>query len=271
MRVLICAIRVLICPPVAVMSLPARAGEAEPIPGPVSSQTLLLPGVLPAMVPTMSPNSWAGFYLNESGGLALSSGATNPLNGLVGPGGIGAGQPLGGMSSGAVGANFQTGDTVIGVQGDMQWADQAAAAVTDCSLGCSLNDYARVPWLATVRARAGKTVDGLFVYGTGGFASFGAANNLNGGFGSTPNFIDLSAGTIDRSIGGGRELSLDKNMSAKIEYLHNTPTSVAGSLFDNNDAKNNIVRGGIDYCPSRGHVVRHPTGAGENGPALTKC
>ena len=42
------------------------------------------------------------------------------------------------------------------------------------------------------------------------------------------------------------ELSLDKNMSAKIEYLHNTPTSVSGSLFDN-DTKNNIVRGGIDY------------------------
>jgi opacity protein-like surface antigen len=61
-----------------------------------------------------------------------------------------------------------------------------------------------------------------------------------------PNFVNLSAGNIDWSTGGGMELSLDKNMSAKIEYLHNTPTSVSGSLFDN-DAKNNIVRGGIDY------------------------
>jgi hypothetical protein len=42
------------------------------------------------------------------------------------------------------GKNWPTGDTVIGVQGDMQWADQTAA-VTDCGLGCSLNDYARVP------------------------------------------------------------------------------------------------------------------------------
>jgi outer membrane immunogenic protein len=235
------------------MSLPvwAWAGDAEPTPEPVSSQTLPLPGVLPAMAPTtsptMSPNSWAGFYVNESGGLALSSDATSPLNGLLGPGGVGAGQARGGMSSGAVGTNFQTGDTVIGVQGDMQWADQAAAAVTDCSLGCSLNDYARVPWLATVRARAGKDFDGLFVYGTGGFASFGAADNLNaGGLGSTPNFMTLPAGNIDWSVGGGMELSLDKNVSAKIEYLHNTPTGISGSLFDN-DSKNNIVRGGIDY------------------------
>ena len=237
--------RVLICALVAVASLPvwAWAGDAEPIPGTASSQTMPLPGMLPAM----ADNSWAGFYVNESGDLALSSGATSLLNGLLGPGGIGAGQAIGGMSSGAVGANWQTGDTVIGVQGDMQWADQAAGAITDCGLGCSLNEYARVPWLATVRARAGKTFDKLFVYGTGGFASFGAANNLNaGGFGSTPNFVNLSAGNIDWSIGGGMEMSLDKNMSAKIEYLHNTPTSVSGSLFDN-DTKNNIVRGGIDY------------------------
>jgi outer membrane immunogenic protein len=239
--------RVLICALVGAMSLPvlAWAGDAEPTPGPASSQALPLPGMLPAMAPTM--DSWAGFYVNEGGDLALSSGATSLLNGLLGPGGIGAGQAIGGMSSGAVGANWQTGDTVIGVQGDMQWADQTAAAITDCGLGCSLNDHARVPWLATLRARAGKAFDRLFVYGTGGFASFGAANNLNaGGFGSTPNFGSLSTGTIDWSIGGGMELSLDKNMSAKIEYLHNTPTSVSGSLFDN-DAKNNIVRGGIDY------------------------
>jgi outer membrane immunogenic protein len=230
------------CALFAAMSLPvsrlAWAGDAAPTLGPLSSQTL------PS--PTVVPYSWAGFYVNESGDLGFSSGATSTLNGLLGPGGMAA-HSIGGLSSGAVGANWQTGDTVIGVQGDMQWADQAAAAITDCGLGCSLNDHARVPWLATLRARAGKAFDRLFVYGTGGFATFGAANNLSaGGFGSTPNFIDLSAGNINWSIGGGMELSLDKNVSAKIEYLHNTPTSVSGSLFDN-DSKNNIVRGGIDY------------------------
>jgi outer membrane immunogenic protein len=226
------------CALVAVTSLPvsrlARAGDAAP----ASSQTVPPPAVL--------PYSWAGFYINESGDLELSSGATS-ANGLLVPGGTGAGHSIGGMSSGAVGANWQTGNTVIGVQGDMQWADQTAATITDCGLGCSLNDHARVPWLATLRARAGKAFDRLLVYGTGGFATFGAAANLNaGGFGSTPNFSNLSAGNVDWSIGGGMELSLDENVSAKIEYLHNTPTSVSGSLFDN-DSKNNIVRGGIDY------------------------
>jgi outer membrane immunogenic protein len=240
MRVLIA-----VCALVAVMSVSAPvsrlawAGDAAPTTAPAASQALPSPIVV--------PYSWAGFYVNESGDLGLSSGATSARNGLLGPGSIGAGQSIGGLSSGEVGANWQTGDTVIGVQGDMQWADQAAAAITNCGLGCSLNEHARVPWLATLRARAGKAFDRLFVYGTGGFATFGAANNLNaGGFGSTPNFTDLSAGNIDWSIGGGMELALDKNVSAKIEYLHNTPTNVSGSLFDN-DSKNNIVRGGIDY------------------------
>ncbi len=231
------------CVLVAVMSLPVSrlvwAGDDAPTAPPDFSEAVPSPNVL--------PYTWEGFYINEGGDLGLSSAATSALDGLLGPGGIGAGHAIGGLSSGAVGANWQAGDTVIGMQGDMQWADQGAAAITNCELGCSLNDHARVPWLATLRARAGKAFDRLFVYGTGGFASFGAANNLNaGGLGSTPNFIDLSAATIDWSIGGGLELSLDKNLSAKIEYLHNTPTSVSGSLFEN-ESKNNIVRGGIDY------------------------
>src|SRR5215469_9562793 len=114
--------RGLICALVAVVSLPvlAWAGDAEPMPGPASSETLPLPGMLPAMLPameptmaTMSPNSWAGFYVNESGGLAISSGAPSLFDGLLGPGGIRAGQAIGGMSSGAVGVNWQTGDTII--------------------------------------------------------------------------------------------------------------------------------------------------------------
>lgn len=237
MRVLIAA-----CALVAVMRLQAWAGGAAPMPA--SSQSLPSPTVWSTMAPG---DGWAGFYVNEGGDLALSSAATGLLKGLPGPGGVGAGAAIGGMSSSAVGANWQTGDTVFGVQGDMQWADPAAAAITDCALGCSLNDHARVPWLATLRARAGKAFDRVFVYGTGGFASFGAANNLNaGGFGSTPNFIDLSAGNIEWSIGAGMELSLDKNASARIEYLHNIPTSAPGSVFDN-DVRNDILRGGIDY------------------------
>lgn len=243
------------CPLVALMILPvaAWAWEVEPDQGtpvsgmPAAGTTSGAALPLPAPGPSTGPNFWAGFYANKGGTPALSDGGSTALQGLSGPGGVSAAQEAAGMTHGALGANWQTGDTVIGLQGDLQWSDPSAAVVTDCDLGCSLNDHARVPWQATLRARAGKSFDNLFVYGTGGFASFGAASNLAaGGIGSTPNLGDLSAGTIDWSIGGGMEVSLDKNVSAKIEYMRDTPTTGAGSLFDS-DAKNTVVRGGFDY------------------------
>jgi opacity protein-like surface antigen len=171
--------------------------------------------------------------------------ATSLLNGLLGPAGIGAGQAIGGMSGGAVGEELA--DRRYRHRRARRYAMGGPDRRRHRLRPRLQSERLRARAVAGDTARAGKAFDRLFVYGTGGFASFGAANNLNaGGFDSMPNFVNLSAGNIDWSTGGGMELSLDKNMSAKIEYLHNTPTSVSGSLFDN-DAKNNIVRGGIDY------------------------
>jgi len=46
------------------------------------------------------------------------------------------------------------------------------------------------------------------------------------------------------------EFALDKDVSARIEYLHNTPTGASVPLFDNaatDSSKNNILRGGFNY------------------------
>jgi outer membrane immunogenic protein len=199
------------------------------------------------------PYSWAGFYLRGSPDLALGSGPVGGTNAITGLSGATASGPSsqGGIDSGMVGANWQNGSTVIGFEGDMQWTGQSASAVTACGMGCSLNDRMRVPWMATLRARAGKTFDRVFVYGTGGFATVGTADNLNANsYGTTPNFVDLSAGNINWAIGGGMEMALDRNVSAKIEYLYAVPTGTQLSLFDpatNEPGKSNILRGGIHY------------------------
>lgn len=199
------------------------------------------------------PYSWAGFYLRGSPELALgggSAGGTNAITGLSGTTSSAPSSP-GGIDSGVVGANWQNGSTVFGFEGDMQWTGQSSGPVTACGMGCSLNDRTKVPWMGTLRARAGKTFDRVFVYGTGGFATFGTANNLNAQtYGTTPNFVDLSAGNVNWAIGGGLEMSLDRNVTAKIEYLYAAPTGAQLSLFDaapNEPSKNNILRGGIHY------------------------
>lgn len=199
------------------------------------------------------PYSWAGFYLRSSPNLALSGGSPGGTNAITGLSGITNSVPSspGGIDTGVVGANWQNGSTVFGFEGDMQWTGQSAGPLVACGLGCSLNDRTKVPWMGTLRARAGKSFDRVFVYGTGGFATFGTADNLNAQtYGTTPNFVDLSAGNINWAIGGGMEMALDHNVSAKIEYLYAVPTGAQLSLFDaapNEPGKSNILRGGIHY------------------------
>lgn len=199
------------------------------------------------------PYSWAGFYLRGSPSLALGTGPSGGTSAITGLSGTALAGPSsqGGIDSGVVGANWQNGSTVFGFEGDMQWTGQSASPVTACGIGCSLNDRMRVPWMGTLRARAGKTFDRVLVYGTGGFATFGTADNLNANtYGTTPNFVDLSAGNINWAIGGGMEMALDRNVSAKIEYLYAVPTGTQLSVFDsspNEPGRSNILRGGIHY------------------------
>jgi outer membrane immunogenic protein len=200
------------------------------------------------------PYDWAGFYLRGSGDLAAGIGqaTANPLD-AQSAASLGAGHTISALDSGEFGANWQTGDAIVGFQGDMQWANQWTGPLSACGLGCSLNDKVKVPWLATLRARAGTTFDRVFVYGTGGLATLGTSSNLNaGGFGTTPDFTNLSTGNINWTIGAGMEMALDKNVSAKLEYLYmpnSSAMSAPGWLLENSTdtMKNNVVRGGIDY------------------------
>jgi outer membrane immunogenic protein len=238
-------LRVLIamCALLAATALAWAADSSTP-PAPTANQ---------ALPPDPSlPYSWAGFYIRDSENLKFDSQetGTNPFNGTFSSSGLTS--SAGSVDNGEIGANWQSGHAVIGVESDMQWSDQWAAPLTACGLGCSLNDRVKVPWLATLRARAGTTFDRMFIYGTGGFATSGVADSLNPtASAGAPDFASLSAGDLDWTIGGGMEFAIDQNVSAKIEYLHTSPTTGAPeSLFDaaqSGSVKNDIVRGGFDY------------------------
>jgi outer membrane immunogenic protein len=220
----------------------------------------LLPNPSPAPNSASAPASegpynWEGLYITRTGTLSTALGQTteSPLNGVAGASSASAGSSTGGIDSGAFSANWQSGSTVVGLEGDMEWTNQWTGAFSACGVGCSLNDRVRVPWVATLRARAGTAFDRLFVYGTGGLATVGTSDNLNaGGYGTMPNVTNFSTGNLDWTIGAGMEMALDKNVSAKLEYLYmpgSSSPSEPGSLFDSSGdpVKNNIVRGGINY------------------------
>jgi outer membrane immunogenic protein len=186
----------------------------------------------PAMAPAYN---WSGFYLgiNGGGGWGHSSWDTsatriNTSGGLVG---------------GTAGYNWQLGNAVLGIEGDIDWANlKGTNTSTLCPLGCSTSDT----WLSTVRGRAGYAFGNVLPYVTGGLA----VGDIRA---ATPGFAGASNTSAGWTAGAGLEVGLTGNWSAKAEYLYvdlgkfNCGTACNGLPTDNVSMHDNVVRAGVNY------------------------
>ena len=92
---------------------------------------------------------WSGIYVGINGGGAFgNSNWTDPVEAATGNFSL-----SGGLFGGTVGANYQTGPWVFGVEGDWDWTNLSGTTFnTSCAfVGCTTQSN----WLATVRGRAG--------------------------------------------------------------------------------------------------------------------
>ncbi|MBI5130033.1 MAG: porin family protein [Rhodopseudomonas palustris] len=163
--------------------------------------------------------SWAGPYLG--GNLGYSWG--NVTNNITKPSGF-----SGGVQGGY---NWQNGNIVFGLEGDIQFstADDTFAPYKFSN-----------PWFGTARGRVGYAMNDVLLYATGGLA-FGQLKGQN--LLSTESHT--SAGW---TVGAGAEFAFAPKLSAKVEYLY-------GSLSTNNfiitGAPNGynfgVIRAGINY------------------------
>lgn len=179
--------------------------------------------------------NWTGFYigLNGGGGWGHSYWDANAT-----------GMHLsGGLVGGTAGYNWQAGNAVFGLEGDVDWADLSGSRTTlGCPAGCSTNDS----WLGTVRGRVGYAFGSVLPYVTGGLA-VGDIQAATPGF---PGATDTNAGW---TVGGGIEVALPGNWSAKAEYLHvdlgrfNCGTNCGAAPTDNVSMRDDVVRAGINY------------------------
>ena len=135
--------------------------------------------------------SWVGPYIGANLGYGWGDITHNPTS----PSGV-----LGGIQSGY---NWQTGAWVFGLEGDVQinGADDTFAPWKFSN-----------PWFGTARGRVGYAFNNVLVYGTGGLA-FGEVR------GETF-LLSENHGTIGWTAGAGVEMALNKNWSAKAEYLY---------------------------------------------------
>ena len=186
----------------------------------------------PAMAPAYN---WSGFYLGINGGGGWGHSNWDTSSDRIGL--------SGGLVGGTAGYNWQLGNAVLGIEGDIDWANlKGTNSSTLCPAGCSTSDT----WLSTVRGRAGYAFGGVLPYLTGGLA-------LGDIRAATPGFAGASNTSAGWTAGGGIEFGLTGNWSAKAEYLYvdlgrfNCGASCNGLPTDNVSMHDNVVRAGVNY------------------------
>lgn len=159
--------------------------------------------------------SWSGLYLGGHAGYAWGDvDLSNVLSGIppTTPSTYGSSfSPEGVFAGGQIGANYQIGNLVLGIESDLSWSD-----VHDKS---SLGDDAKLDYFGTVRGRIGYAFDRVLPYVTGGFAYGHGKGTLNYVAPVAATFSD-DAMHVGWAAGAGVELGLIQGLSAKLEYLY---------------------------------------------------
>jgi outer membrane immunogenic protein len=178
--------------------------------------------------------NWSGFYLGLNGGGGWGTSNWNSAGGF---------NVSGAVAGGTAGFNWQMGHAVLGLEGDVDWSNLKGTTTSAvCPAGCTTNN----DWLATVRGRAGYAFDRFVPYVTGGLA----VGDIKA---STPGFAGATQTNAGWTAGGGVELALTSNWTAKAEYLHvdlgnmNCGFNCGVAAGNSVSLKSDLVRGGVNF------------------------
>jgi outer membrane immunogenic protein len=188
-----------------------------------------MPAKAPAYVAPIY--NWSGFYvgINGGGGWGHSS-VTGPLS--TG----GDFDVKGGLIGGTLGFNYQVGQVVYGLEGDIDWSNIKGSAT--CAVGVTCE--AKNNWLGTARGRIGYAFGSFLPYVTGGLA-VGDVKTTATGLGSA------SSTKAGWTLGGGVEAAISGPWTAKVEYLYVDLQSANAPAGASTEFHTNVVRGGLNY------------------------
>jgi outer membrane immunogenic protein len=196
---------------------------------------------LPRKAPRFEPltpvpvTNWTGFYAGANFGYGWANASAASFSGTL-DGVIGGGQ---------IGYNWQTGNFVLGVEGDFQGSDQGRSD-TGLVGGTSYTVDQSIQWTATLRGRLGYTYAAWLFYVTGG----GAWQSYRLSATALGTTVSDDTTKTAWTAGGGAEWMFMPQWSAKFEYLYLESSDSSVTLFGTTftgHARNNIFRVGVNY------------------------
>jgi outer membrane immunogenic protein len=153
-------------------------------------------------------HDWNGGYVGVFGGYGWGDASQLPSAGAP------AEYPISGWLLGVdAGANFQTGNFVLGVEGDVAWANISGSEPCPVAIYTCSTD---IDWVATLRGRAGVAADAVLLYATAGLAVASVVSDTDP---FTPGAA-FEATYVGWTAGAGVEVAVSDNVSLKAEYLY---------------------------------------------------
>jgi outer membrane immunogenic protein len=223
--------------------------------------------------------SWTGCYIGANAGATWNhSNVTSTMDpgghfgdpanlAAVGAAGTGSANKTGFVGGGQTGCNWQNGQFVFGIEGDIN-TFSADAALNGAGLSTigpfTITNSVKTDWLATLRPRAGVAFDRSLLYVTAGVA-FAEVKYTQTYADTTP---ETAFGTSQASqtkagwtVGAGWEYAFTNNWSAKAEYLYvrfpsigtttfvadTPPFTATNTLHGSTTLQSQIFRVGLNY------------------------
>jgi outer membrane immunogenic protein len=214
-----------------------------------------------AYVPIAPPFSWSGIYVGGNLGAAWNHGTVSDANGL--------GFTLPSKTAvftggGQIGANYQFGAAVVGVEGQFDWLinqnnTSAGVLVPNGTPGGfdTVNVGSQNRWLTTATGKVGFAADHWLFYGKGGWAWVGNSNFTVNDVTTGQTFSSGSHSNNGWTVGGGIEWAFAGPWSARVEYDYvrlssnsftvPPPSPIAGDVFTTANRNIQMVLFGVNY------------------------
>ena len=228
------------------IALAAGAIAALALTGSAYAADMQAPVYRKAPPPIMQVYSWTGFYIGLNGGYSWGRSTTtaslfNDTTGVLLATATNKFNLNGGVFGGQAGYNWQSGNFVFGVEGDIQWSGERGNTAFTCNLAACLPTAIapggvladtvtlrqKIDWFGTFRGRLGVTVTPtVLLYATGGLAygdvkSAGTLSGFNAnGAVVGPAAFSTSSANAGWTVGAGIEGQLVGNWTGKLEYLY---------------------------------------------------